>query len=86
MSTKSDALKLADALDAQVELGGGDLDELASAAGELRRMDAENKALRECATKYLGWLDVQNPAKRLDQDILNPEMIGVNDKTSTVPI
>jgi hypothetical protein len=37
MTKKVKALELADALDAQVALGGGDLQELTEAAAELRR-------------------------------------------------
>jgi hypothetical protein len=38
MSTEPEALRLADALDAQVEVGGGDLRELKDASAELRRL------------------------------------------------
>ena len=38
MSTQPKALRLADALDAQVEVGGGDLGELEDASAELRRL------------------------------------------------
>ena len=38
MSTEPEALRLADALDAQVEVGGGDLGELKDASVELRRL------------------------------------------------
>ncbi|MFZ8477766.1 hypothetical protein ACO1MN_16025, partial [Staphylococcus aureus] len=44
-------------------------------ADGLRTLLAENEALRACAIKYLGWLDVENPARSLEQDIVNPEMI-----------
>ena len=40
-----DALYLAERLDVQVALGGGDLEELEQAAAELRRLHAQNKAL-----------------------------------------
>ena len=45
MSTQPEALRLADAMTAQVEVGGGDLTELEEAATELRRLHAENERL-----------------------------------------
>jgi hypothetical protein len=47
MTEKSDALRLADAMTAQVEVGGGDLTELEEAAAELRRLHAVNAELLE---------------------------------------
>lgn len=44
------------------------------AALELRRLHAENQALRSCALKYLAWLNVKNPEKSLDTDLIDPEM------------
>jgi len=47
MTEKSEALRLADALTVQVEIGGGDLAELEQAAAELRRLHAVNQELLE---------------------------------------
>jgi hypothetical protein len=56
MNTRPEALRLADALDAQVEVGGGDLGELKDASVELRRLalkqwvgltDEERHSIRE---------------------------------------
>lgn len=49
-------------------------------ADGLRKLVSENEALRACATKYLGWLDVKNPAKSLEQDLTDPEMVGASSK------
>jgi hypothetical protein len=47
MGEKALALRLADALTVQVEIGGGDLTELEQAAAELRRLHDENETLRK---------------------------------------
>jgi hypothetical protein len=59
MDEKALALRLADALTVQVEIGGGDLTELEQAAAELRRLHALNgELLGACRTammlKHLG--------------------------------
>lgn len=43
-------------------------------AVELRRLDAENTAIRKCAIKYLRYLNVTNPEAAMSSDLLNPEM------------
>lgn len=53
-------------------------------SAERDRLAAECEALRACATKYLGWLNVKNPAKSLEQDITNPEMIGGVSKPAAI--
>ena len=49
----SEALRLAEALGFQVEIGGGDLAELKQAAAELRRLHAENERLRDALLKLV---------------------------------
>lgn len=34
----------------------------------------ENRRLRECATKYLGWLDIKNQEHGLEKDLSDPDM------------
>lgn len=71
MSEKqTEAQRLADWLDDDEWLA----DEYSEAADELRRLEAENTALRKCAIKYLQWLNIKNPEAALSSDILNPEM------------
>ena len=47
----------------------------AKAAAELRRLQAENEALRKCAVKYLTWLNIKDPKKSLESDLFDPEML-----------
>jgi hypothetical protein len=53
MDEKALALRLADALTVQVEIGGGDLTELEQAATELRRLHAVNAELLEALKNYV---------------------------------
>ncbi|AXT46391.1 hypothetical protein [Chromobacterium rhizoryzae] len=39
-------------------------------------MEAENEALRICATKYLQWLNLIKPDKTLKEDMHDPDMVG----------
>lgn len=43
----------------------------------------EIRRLRECAYKYLSWLNVTNPKEGLEKDLVNPEMVGKGDNTVT---
>jgi hypothetical protein len=45
MNTKPNSIQLAEALEAQVQVGGGDLHELELAAAELRNLERENNLL-----------------------------------------
>ena len=52
------------------------LQKVHEAAVELRRLHAENKALRSCAIKYMSWLNMKNPELALEEDLANPDMIS----------
>ena len=65
---------LAVQLDAVPETGA-DPELIEQAAAELRRLLAENTALRSCAIKYLKWLNIKDPEKSLDGDLVDPEML-----------
>jgi hypothetical protein len=80
MSVQTEAQKLADGLDFAAstnDLGRkpDPSNYLRKASKELLRLDAENKALRACALKYLDYLNVTNQNKALESDLKNPEMI-----------
>jgi hypothetical protein len=49
------ALHLADLMQAQVEVGGGDLAEIEEAAAELRRLHEANQIMLEALTKIERW-------------------------------
>ncbi len=63
MSKQPEALRLADALACQVEIGGGDLDELEQAAAELRRLHALNGELLEAVMRARHWLQGSEPRR-----------------------
>lgn len=42
----------------------------------LVELEAENAALRACAIKYLGWLDMRDPVAALESDLRDPDMCG----------
>ena len=71
-------LELADWLDDLFDADG----EPKQASAELRRLHAinaelleENKNLRICAKKYIGWIGIAEPDICLDLDLKDPEMI-----------
>lgn len=45
------------------------------AAAELRRLEAENTALRSCALKYLDFLCIPDQEKALAADLKDPKML-----------
>ena len=47
-----------------------------NAGAELRRLHAENEALRKCSVKYLKWLQIKEPEAALEGDIKDPEMLA----------
>ena len=40
----------------------------------IKKLEDENRRLRECAIKYLKWHDVENAEEGLEKDLKNPEM------------
>ncbi len=70
MNKRTEAQRLAEWLEDQLHVDT----EAEQAADELRRLDAENTALRKCAIKYLQWLNIKNPEAALSSDLLDPEM------------
>jgi hypothetical protein len=62
-ANRPEALRLANALTAQVEVGGGDLTELEQAATELRRLHALNGELLEALQSIADCCDEDHAAR-----------------------
>lgn len=54
------------------------------AEGKVLRLEKELAEVKECAYKYLAWLDVKNPRKGLEIDLKDPDMLVPYGKWSKV--
>ena len=69
MSQQPEALRLADAITAQVDNCGGDLAKLEQAAAELRRLHEENERLSNLCYDYIDQLTAIRAAEQMRKTI-----------------